>query len=1030
MPCRRFAVTFVAVSALAGISLVFRGQPVSAQVNREDLRPGLVGTYRDSSGIEILQLDPAMALTLKAPEAPHPRLAADGGTITWEGYLNVFRPSTYTFSVFLRGKFKLTVDGQEVVNGEGQGAGADLVEGKTINLAAGAYPLKGEFTRLAGDARLEVFWQAPIFIKEPLPLANFRHLPGKVPQQLGRDRTVERGRFLVEEFSCGRCHVPAAGDKIGKGLQSREGPNLAQVGQRYRPAWIYQWLKDPHAVSPAAAMPRIFNDDEQGQTEIQAVTRYLESLGGSFKQGPAKGTTKTDDSIKRGRQLFVSAGCAVCHPQTKAAAEPDGPLLHHLVSATGPSRQFPLPDQSIKTTPSHLAAYLLNPLKTDPSGRMPQVATDSKDALDLANYLCSGKQTTALELPKAPAPAKVTAAFMATEPNEAARAAFSKGSDDSKLLVLGQRLFTVRHCAACHSNVAGKPPQPATTAKADFEAIQNSAKHRSGCLAENPTQRGSAPDFGLGNERETIRAFLNAGARGSGSPSPLHAAKVTLQRFNCLACHNRDGEGGLTPEQVTDMRKYEKPENGESITPPTLSGVGHKLRTPWFHTVLTQGGRSRPWINLRMPQFGEANIGGLPEAIAALEGTTPDDKVHTLPLAPESIKVGRQLIGKNNGYGCISCHDIAGVPNSGTRGPDLALTSQHVRYEWYRRWLESAQRMDPGTKMPSIILDGRTMLDTVLRGNANAQAEAMWAYLSVGPTLQLPEGLEPPRGLIVAVKDRPSLLRTFMPDAGTKAIAVGYPDGVSAVFDATQCRLAYGWNGNFLDASPVWANRGGAPAKVLGPKFWVAPQGFPWGLGDKKPPDFDAIANDPAYGAGLPEGVLFKGAKQVHFEGYKLDSQGQPTFMYRLGADKTKSVDIEEQPVPLRGDVGVGLARHLDVQNHGDSDVWLHTIDVPNSAKKPRILDGQGKEVAMEWKDGTEFATAKRFIVLPQSGESALVVSALAPAGVQWHLQVRAGGWQLALHFGREPRHSAVVVLMWSVPRDDPALLREVLGVK
>src|SRR5208282_553520 len=109
-----------------------------------------------------------------------------------------------------------------------------------------------------------------------------------------------------------------------------EGPNLAQVGQRYRPAWIYQWLKDPHAVSPAAAMPRIFSDDEQGLTEILAVTRYLESLGGSFKQVPAKGT-KTDDSIKRGRQLFVSAGCSVCHPQTKAAAaEPDGPLLHHL----------------------------------------------------------------------------------------------------------------------------------------------------------------------------------------------------------------------------------------------------------------------------------------------------------------------------------------------------------------------------------------------------------------------------------------------------------------------------------------------------------------------------------------------------------------------------------------------------------------------------------------------------------------------------------------------------------------------------
>src|SRR5437773_11653481 len=111
--------------------------------------------------------------------------------------------------------------------------------------------------------------------------------------------------------------------------------------------------------------------------------------------------------------------------------------------------------------------------------------------------------------------------------------------------------------------------------------------------------------------------------------------------------------------------------------------------------------------------------------------------------------------------------------------------------------------MDPGTKMPSIILDGRVMLDTVLGGNAEAQAEAMWAYLSLGPTLHLPEGMEPPKGLVIIIKDRPVLLRTFMPDAGNRAVTVGYPGGVATVFDAKRCRLAYGWSGNFLDASPV-----------------------------------------------------------------------------------------------------------------------------------------------------------------------------------------------------------------------------------
>ena len=88
-------------------------------------------------------------------------------------------------------------------------------------------------------------------------------MPAKSPALLGHDRSVERGRFLVEEFGCARCHVPAPGDKIGAGLDSREGPNLAQVGKRFKALWIYHWLKDPQAYSTTATMPNFkLNDDD------------------------------------------------------------------------------------------------------------------------------------------------------------------------------------------------------------------------------------------------------------------------------------------------------------------------------------------------------------------------------------------------------------------------------------------------------------------------------------------------------------------------------------------------------------------------------------------------------------------------------------------------------------------------------------------------------------------------------------------------------------------------------------------------
>src|SRR5207302_1303753 len=95
---------------------------------------------------------------------------------------------------------------------------------------------------------------------------------------------------------------------------------------------------------------------------------------------------------------------------------------------------------------------------------------------------------------------------------------------------------------------------------------------------------------------------------------------------------------------------------GKAIAPaakfPTLTGIGHKSRTSWLKSVLTGGGRARPWMQLRMPQYGEPNVGLLPEAFAFLEGTTPDDTVHKSALDSDKIAAGKTIIGKG-GLGCI-----------------------------------------------------------------------------------------------------------------------------------------------------------------------------------------------------------------------------------------------------------------------------------------------------------------------------------------------------------------------------------------
>jgi mono/diheme cytochrome c family protein len=1002
-------------------------------VDVEDLRPGLVPTYRDpgkDKPVEITLLEPTIALAWKKDEAGHPRLSPQGGTVRWQGYLNVLRAGTYRFSARLRGRLSVRVGGKEVLAAAVKADAPALKQGAQVRLEAGPHPLTAEFTRLPGAARVELFWQAPHFHVEPLPHDAVFHLPARLPAGLHASTLQEHGRFLAEEHNCAACHQPDDKDRVARGLARRMGPDLSRVGERVYAAWLYQWLESPQKIRPGSPMPRMFSDDAAGRTERYAVARYLASLGGRVKaDAPPKNEKQVKSWIKKGQQLFTSAGCISCHQppaNPKKAASPRAPL-------TGAATNFPLSGLGSKTTPRRLAVYLKNPLAVDPSGRMPNMMLKDDEARDLAYFLCDGRDP-AIKGDEPPAPGKeeMLAAFRRVDNRAEELANFKQLTADKQWRDLGKRLVIAKGCNNCHTIAPGGKEFASVVADHGFDDLKKAASQKKGCLADDEGRRGNAPRFSLSaGDRDALRHFLREGTSGTGSSAPTYAARVTMERFNCLACHSRNGAGGLTADMVEQLRKYEKAENAEALLPPPLTGVGHKLRTPWLRDVLTHGGRARPWMALRMPQFGEANVGHLPEALAALEGAAPQDEVDQFLVTTARIQAGRLLVGKQ-AFGCITCHDIAGVPNSGTRGPDLALTNQRVRYEWFRRWLEQAQRMQPGTRMPTVFPDGKSVNDTVLGGRADAQAEAIWAYLSLGSSLPLPEGMEPPKGLVITVKDRPVLLRSFMPEAGNRAVAVGYPGGVATVFDAQRCRLAYGWSGNFLDASPVWDNRGGAPAKVLGPRFWTAPKGCPWGVNDSnEPPDFAAQAADPAYGADPDYGKVFKGRRAVVFEGYAVDKEGRPTFRYRVGANTRHPLTVRERPDPLRNVAGFGLARHFDLTLPAGQKSWLLAGE---AGQPPRLLDARGEAVALDLKAGqADTPAVGRLLLLPQGGGKVVaLVLTQAPEGTRWHLRHQGGTWQamLGLPTVKEATKVKVDLNVWSPYRDEPEFIKEFLPRK
>lgn len=1025
-------------------------------VEPSDLKPGLVFTAQDvgdkAINTSITRLEPTVALAFQKDEALHPRFAGDSAQMKWTGYINIVRGGKYRFSAnVLGGLLSVRVNNKPALISK---AGDELkliaLTGEEVALEGGVVPFEATFAGWT-PARVELFWQGPGFIKEPLAHQFLGHLPKDCPKQFATDGALEHGRYKFEELSCARCHKPNSDNKMAKTLIEHTGPNLTDVAKRTYPGWIYVWLADPAKLRAHTTMPKTFADDAMGAAERYAVTQYLVSLAGKPLDVSKLPTIVPDNikqSMERGRVLYHVTGCAACHndpiaKKKKDEEEEKEPLapadsIYGQNTLGGPTAKYPLGALGSKTRPEALAEYLQNPLKTNPHGRMPQMNLSAAEATDLARYLCRTADE-AVTADKVPLPElesiDVARKLYETYPKLPGPAfeALAKLPREKRWTELGRLVVDAKGCVNCHAIEQGGKPLTQTFGTArPLDALKTAGAK--GCLDAKPNPDKS-PAYKLDpTEREALAAFVKDGFIGAGSPAPAYQARVALKRFNCLNCHQRDGEGGIPVELADQMRQLEKAENADDVRPPVLTGVGHKTRTTWLKAILTQSGRARPWMQLRMPQYGDVNVGFLPEAIASLEGTVTDDKVHVVERTPAKLSAGRNIIGKG-GLGCISCHDIGGIANTGTRGPDLATINQRVRYEWYERWLSQPLRMAPGTRMPQAFIDGKSTLKTVFDGDPHQQAEAMWSYLALGPGLPLPDGLEPPKGLVIAVKDRAEVLRTFMPDAGAKAIAVGYPGYVSIAFSADQCRTAYAWGGNFLDASPVWNNRGGAPAKLLGQKFWTAPVGHPWGLtaDPKVPPEFLVRANNPAFGLPLPlePARIYDGPMAVKFDGYSLDKDGKPTFRYRLDeTGKGAELLVAETPSPLKSLLATGLARKFEVTIPGGYGAWFFA---GMTGKEPRLFDSAGAPVKIDFKADEVLASAVRTrVVLSAEGDRATVFEAVdAPPGTSWRfVQHKSGGWLaiLRLPVSKSEQKVGFSLNLFALPKDDDSLLKDLFA--
>ena len=603
--------------------------------------------------------------------------------------------------------------------------------------------------------------------------------------------TAEGGRLLYNELGCVNCH----GGETG--MPALRGPALATVTQRVRSEWLRKFVADPASVHPGTVMPQVLAkaDDKT----LVAIEHYLASLKPkTASKGPAK---ILHVNGARGGELFNTLGCVACHAPGKDFVPPEGvPKASEFTH-----RSVGFGDLKAKYSLDSLGTFILDPLKVRTDGRMPKIVMDRQDAIDIAGYLLEFQGSDG----------------RLDNPIDGVIA-------DKALAIAGRKAVISARCAACHDL-----PKDAAAAPVALK------KTEGGCL---DADHAKGPRYALSEaQRAALKLFL---AKKDETASPKLAADLTLQALNCVACHERDGQGG--PD--TARKPYFQGDHNLGDTgryPPPLTGVGGKLRPEWLSKVLLGENRVRPYLKTKMPQYGAATaelgkLLGVADARTALKFEGGDDTA------------GRKLMGTQGGAGCITCHRWGDRPSLGIQGPDLSNIAARLQEGWLREYLINPAVYRAGTLMPSFWPAGKSFNPSILGGDTDKQIASIFKF--VESANGEPEGFPQNRNgeFEIVPKDRPVVQRAFTDGVGVRAILVGFPTGVHLAYDGDKGGPGLAWKGRFFDAYLTWYSRFPTFEKPIGTQVvaWPKPAG--------------------------------------RFLGYRLDAKGNPTFLNEQGGVKVE----------------------------------------------------------------------------------------------------------------------------------------------
>lgn len=681
---------------------------------------------------------------------------------------------------------------------------------------------------------------------------------------------VARGEALYRRVGCVACHAPQDGSPLA-------GSPLPQMADKWSLDGLRRFLLDPLATRPAGRMPAMGLSEREATDIAQYLLRDTR-VPAPLEVDVRRGRMRSFDDIASAELIRSTAtngfslqdvggdrGAAL-HFRGFLQVEQPGAYTFHL-TATGGTR----------------LALRGQWLTGNDTWDQQQVALQTTTHLDAGwhaiavEFIARGKKDPAL-LVEWQGPGVARAVIPATR-LRSEREAVAEPTPfvvDAAKVESGRARYVQLGCASCHE--AQKPGLAAPT----LASVQSER----GCLAEQVP--AGLPRYHLDSTQRAALASALATPSPLAPPTTTQQLAHTLTTFNCYACHVRDGRGGVTAERSAYFTSTADDAGDEGRLPPSLDGVGDRVRPTWLAKVLEQGARVRPYLDTRMPQFGAANVGHLTGLFVAIDRQGQAPQPGTEPL-DDLREAGRKLTG-TEGLSCIACHRFNRQPAHTMQMLDLTTVPERLHEDWFRRFLRDPNRFHPGTRMPALWPGGQSLLPTVLGGDTDRQHAALWTYLADGSRAKFPAGLSR-TNMELVVGGEPVLYRGKMWEAGFRAIATGHPGGLNVAFDAEDLRLALLWRGRFLDASPHWSVSGMGRIRPLGTDVVVFPHG----------PALALLAD-----AATPWPEAAVKALGHRFQGYHLDAQKRPTLLYAF-----RDLAITDRIDPSADGAKPGLHRTL-----------------------------------------------------------------------------------------------------------------------